>query len=720
MILEQEHIINKVILEVETNSTKVANDLKDHLGMFLKEDILPYLENYFKSIEQQLPAEIVQIPQLTLEINVNSQDNFNALKTDTKEKLVQKIDAILKAPSQATEEVMLINTQEHQERSLLFFIENGYTPWWKTSSDSIHFTHEEITEIASKSSFSNQYIQLLQKPISKKRCIQQFTDQELHTILKSSFKHIKEISILQDDFIKLLTQLSTVSRDFLWNEIITYLQSKNVTVFIEKISSVLIKNPSVQGERVYAFAKAVLTLIQQGFKITETETIAVLQKESVNISQNKETLVSQLITIFDTIGLSKEANTMLQPLLHSGASSFKKQKETKETKETKEQKQGQEQEQTSNEISAPREVTSKHKEEDHLEIKDQEKITPKEDKNIEKSIATSKEESSTPLNENNNATKDHIETPKEKEAIIDKIALTKDVIRDTDTHIDTSKKESKKSEVIIQTNNPDKEEIQDSSQKENSQEKSEAVIQTNSSHKEEAQGSSQKENSQEKSEEVIQTNSYQRENAQEKVAQQYEEFINQFNQESNDMSTIDTYIKEISSQQEEVFLTNTGSYHVPNAGLIILHPYLKLFFYNCGIIDDTNVITDPEMAVHTLHYLATKKEQQLESQMLFEKFLCGIPVKKSIQRQIQLSDTIKQQAEELLESVVENWGMLNNASADLLRYEFLQRAGKLSFKEDNPKIVIERKTQDILVDKLPWGIGICRLPWLDHLVYTNW
>lgn len=106
--------------------------------------------------------------------------------------------------------------------------------------------------------------------------------------------------------------------------------------------------------------------------------------------------------------------------------------------------------------------------------------------------------------------------------------------------------------------------------------------------------------------------------------------------------------------------------------------------------------------------------------MVFEKFLCGVPIQKTIQRQIVLSDHIKEQAEELLQSVVENWGVLNNASSDLVRHEFLQRQGKLSFTEDNPKVVIERKTQDILVDKLPWGIGICKLPWLDQLVFTNW
>jgi len=363
---------------------------------------------------------------------------------------------------------------------------------------------------------------------------------------------------------------------------------------------------------VYAFAKAVLTLIQQGFKITKTETVAVLQKKGNNTPQQKETLVSQLITVFDTLGLSKEANAILQSVT-SASPSFKKQKET------------QPKEQRSDEAPVPNKITSKHIE------KDQEKTTVKESETTEKEITTLKEKRTTSSNDKNDATKNLSEIPKEKE--------------ETDWHIDTS---------------------------------------------------------------------------QEKVAQQYEEFITQFDQESRDPSTIDTSIKEITSQQEEVFLSNTGSYYVLNAGLIILHPYLKQFFYNCQILDDTNTLTDPEMAVHALHYLATKKEQQLESQMLFEKFLCGIPVKSSIQRHIQLSDTIKQQAEELLESVIENWGVLNNASPDLIRHEFLQRAGTLSFKEDNPKIVIERKTQDILVDKLPWGIGICRLPWLDHLVYTNW
>lgn len=574
MIIEQQHIINKVFLEVDTNSATVAHNLKDRLDLFLKEDILPYLDTYFKSIEQTLPAEIVQIPQLTLDIKTTNHNDFKTLKTATKEKLVQKIETLLKTPSQTTEEVILINSQEHQTRSLLFFIENGYTPWWKTTRDSIPFTPDEIAKTISNKTFSNKYVQLLQKPVCKKRSIQQFTDQQLQQILKTSFKNTQQVSFLEDSIIKTFTPLSTVSRDFIWNELITYIQSKQLSVLIENLSFVIIKNTAVLNQEVYAFAKAILAIIQQAIKISTSDVAIILQKELKNTLQNKMSLASQLMTIYDTINLSKEATVILNPWLENI---------NHHTKKTK-------------------------------EIANQEK------KNTD-----------TNQTEANNASFN------KKEA----------------TNKQVSNTEAKQTKTLYD-------------EKITSQE------------------------------EIIET------------------------QHKKEHTTIDAYIKKVTSQQNEGVFINTGTYYIPNAGLMILHPYIYPFLKNCGIIDDNNTITDVDLAIHILHYLATKKEQQLESQMLFEKFLCGVPLKNPIQRHVQLSDTIKQHAEELLESVIENWGALNNASTDLLRHEFLQREGKLSFTEDNPKIVIERKTQDILVDKIPWGIGICRLPWLDHMIFTNW
>lgn len=175
--------------------------------------------------------------------------------------------------------------------------------------------------------------------------------------------------------------------------------------------------------------------------------------------------------------------------------------------------------------------------------------------------------------------------------------------------------------------------------------------------------------------------------------------------------------KEINKNEEEI---PEGGYYIENAGLILVHPFLKNFFEHCKLINDQNKINDPELAIHLLHYLATKQEKQPEHQMIFEKFLCNIPLHLSINRNIEISQEFKTQSEELLDAMTHNWGALKNASSDLMRNEFLQRRGKLILNGKNPKIIVERKTQDILLDRLPWNISIVKLPWKDKLIFVDW
>lgn len=161
------------------------------------------------------------------------------------------------------------------------------------------------------------------------------------------------------------------------------------------------------------------------------------------------------------------------------------------------------------------------------------------------------------------------------------------------------------------------------------------------------------------------------------------------------------------------------SCYVQNAGLIVLHPFLKELLKSCSLIED-NKILDKELAAHLLHYAATKKENDYEHAMLFEKFLCGIPLQQSIQKEIKIEDQHKQQVEEMLLSVVEHWTALKNTSTDVVRTEFIQREGKLDWSESNPKLTIERKTQDFLLEKIPWNITIIKIPWIENLIYTQW
>lgn len=166
--------------------------------------------------------------------------------------------------------------------------------------------------------------------------------------------------------------------------------------------------------------------------------------------------------------------------------------------------------------------------------------------------------------------------------------------------------------------------------------------------------------------------------------------------------------------------TNFKSCYVQNAGLIILHPFLKEMLKSCDLMDDNNTLLNKELAVHILHYAATKRENDYEHLMLFEKFLCGIPLEESIQREIKIEDKHKQEVEEMLESAVYHWSALKNTSTAVLRSEFLQREGKLDWSESNPKLTIERKTQDLLLEKIPWNISIVKIPWIQKLIYTQW
>lgn len=159
---------------------------------------------------------------------------------------------------------------------------------------------------------------------------------------------------------------------------------------------------------------------------------------------------------------------------------------------------------------------------------------------------------------------------------------------------------------------------------------------------------------------------------------------------------------------------------VENAGLILLHPFLKPFLTEIGLLKNKE-LTDPELTAHVLHFLATGNENVREYELQFEKFLCGIAADEPIQQERFISDEIKEEAGKLIEAVLEHWTALKSDSSDLLRFEFLQREAKIIIEEyQSTRLVFERKAQDILLDKLPWNLGIIKIDWLEDLLFIEW
>ena len=183
---------------------------------------------------------------------------------------------------------------------------------------------------------------------------------------------------------------------------------------------------------------------------------------------------------------------------------------------------------------------------------------------------------------------------------------------------------------------------------------------------------------------------------------------------------IETINLENETAYEDLSQNNNGHY-IQNAGLILIHPFLKIFFEHCNLIHPkTQQLTDPELCAHLLHYIATGKTNAPEYDMVFEKFLCNIPINKSINKYIKLSRKHKTQAKKVIESVQHNWNPMKKASVALLQNEFFQRSGKLVITDSDYTLNVERKTQDILLDKLTWGISFVKLPWQKKFIFVNW
>lgn len=188
--------------------------------------------------------------------------------------------------------------------------------------------------------------------------------------------------------------------------------------------------------------------------------------------------------------------------------------------------------------------------------------------------------------------------------------------------------------------------------------------------------------------------------------------------ENEKISTETIYQKNETGHQN--LIQNDGQY-VQNAGLILIHPFIKIFFEHCDLIDPkTQQLIDPELCAHLLHYIATGKTNAPEYDMVFEKFLCNIPMNQTINKHIKLSRKHKTQAKNVIESVQHNWNPMKKSSAALLQNEFFQRSGKLVVTDHDYTLTIERKAQDILLDKLGWGLGLVKLPWQEKFIFINW
>lgn len=161
---------------------------------------------------------------------------------------------------------------------------------------------------------------------------------------------------------------------------------------------------------------------------------------------------------------------------------------------------------------------------------------------------------------------------------------------------------------------------------------------------------------------------------------------------------------------------------INNAGVIILWPYLEMFFKELDLVKNKTFIDEPSRwkAVQLLHYLAFGSEVSEEHEWALNKVLCGMQTSDFVPEEFELSNEEREECNNLLKSVVRNWKALKNTSAEGLQQAFLQRNGLLKNDPDGYLIEIERTAIDVLLDKLSWSISIIKLPWNKGLIHIKW
>ncbi len=161
---------------------------------------------------------------------------------------------------------------------------------------------------------------------------------------------------------------------------------------------------------------------------------------------------------------------------------------------------------------------------------------------------------------------------------------------------------------------------------------------------------------------------------------------------------------------------------VNHAGLVILHPFLNRFFTYLELVNDYAFIDEMKrhQAMILLHYLATGMLEFEEHELVIPKCLCNYNLEETVDP-LQLSTTeMINECDELLRDVIAQWTVLRNTSPDGLRANFLQRPGKLYTKNDEPHLMMETSVFDVLLDRLPWGIGMIKLPWTEKVLRVEW
>ncbi len=179
---------------------------------------------------------------------------------------------------------------------------------------------------------------------------------------------------------------------------------------------------------------------------------------------------------------------------------------------------------------------------------------------------------------------------------------------------------------------------------------------------------------------------------------------------------------EKADEEEQALPGSTEGYQCPYSGLVLFNPYLMKYFEMLELVEGNDFKSEEtaKRGVLLLHYLATGESSAEEYLLVFNKILCGLPVTTPVPQSIELTEQEKEVTESLWQGFIQNWPKLKSSSPEAIRETFLQRPGVLREMDDRWELTVDRKTQDILMDNIPWNFRLVKYPWMEKRVTVEW
>lgn len=161
--------------------------------------------------------------------------------------------------------------------------------------------------------------------------------------------------------------------------------------------------------------------------------------------------------------------------------------------------------------------------------------------------------------------------------------------------------------------------------------------------------------------------------------------------------------------------------YLPCAGMLLLHPFLGTLFRERELLEDRHFASDAtrQRAAQLLGYLATGRADTPEYQLGMAKLLTGIDADAPIDS-AWLDEADITACDALLTAVLGHWTALRSSSATWLRSQFFLREARLDVVDGGHRVTVERRAQDVLLARLPWGFGVISLPWLPEKIFVQW